>query len=56
MLYNVRLHNYKYFFNDAYTVEADDPVQAREVAIMRIVEETGLSRDQWEIIDVEKGD
>ena len=55
MLYNVRVHNFEYFFNDTYTVEAEDPVQARGVAIMRLVEETGTGLDQWEIIDVEKG-
>lgn len=54
MLYNVRLHNKIGYYNDTYTVEADDPVQARGVAIMRLVEETGTGLDQWEIIDVEK--
>jgi hypothetical protein len=54
MLYNVRLHNFKEYHNDTYMVEADDPVQARGVAIMRLVEETGTGLDQWEIIDVEK--
>lgn len=55
MLYDVRFHNFERFYNDTYTVEADDPVQARGVAIMRLVEETGTGLDQWEIIDVEKG-
>ena len=41
MLYNIRLHNRTDFYNDTYTVEADDPVQARGIAIMRLVEETG---------------
>lgn len=54
MLYNVRLHNRKHFYNDIYMVEDDDPVQARKTAITRLVEETGTGLDQWEIIDVEK--
>lgn len=54
MLYEVRLHNFKDFYNDTYTVEADDPVEARDIAIMRLIQETGNGRDQWEIIDVEK--
>lgn len=54
MLYDVRMHNLVGLFNDTYTVEADDPVQAREVAIKRLVEETGTGLDMWEIIDVEK--
>lgn len=28
MLYDVRLHNVKEYYNDTYMVEADDPVQA----------------------------
>lgn len=54
MLYDVRLHNNTGYYNDTYTVEADDPVQARGMAIMRLVEETGTGLDIWEIIDVEK--
>lgn len=55
MKYTVRLHNFKDFYNDTYTVDADDPVQARGLAIMRLVRETGTGLDQWEIIDVERG-
>lgn len=54
MLYNVHFHNFKKFYNDTYMVQADDPVQARGVAVTRLVEETGNGLDEWEIVSVEK--
>jgi hypothetical protein len=54
MLYSVRIHNSKEFYNITYNVVADDTVKAREKAIMRLVDETGTRLDQWEIIGVEK--
>lgn len=54
MLFDVKMHNFKFFFDDTYTVEADDPVQARSVAIKRLVEETGTGPEMWEIIGIKK--
>lgn len=54
MLYSVKFHNKIGYYNDTYTVEADDPAQARGIAIMKLLEETGTGLDIWEIIDVEK--
>lgn len=54
MKYDVRFRNNIGYFNDTYTVEADDPAQARGIAIMRLIEETGTGPEMWKIIDVEK--
>lgn len=56
MLYDVRFHNKIGYFNDIYTVEADDPEQARSVAIKKLVEETGTGLEMWEITGVKRGD
>lgn len=44
-------------FTDIYMVMADDPVDARNVAVQRLIDETGDGLDVWEIVDVteEKG-
>jgi hypothetical protein len=54
MKYDVRFRNNIGYFNDTYTVEAEDPTQAREIAVMRLIEETGTGLEMWKIIDVEK--
>ena len=53
MLYNVRLHNVKEYYNDTYMVEADDPVQARGVAIENARANTELTKAQVAKIEAE---
>lgn len=55
MKYDVRFRNNIGYFDDIYTVEADDPEQARSVAIKRLVEETGTGLEMWEITGIKKG-
>lgn len=51
-LYNVFVYNYVGSFTDIYMVRADDPVDARNVAVQRLIDETGDGLDVWEIVDV----
>lgn len=51
-LYNVFVYNYVESFNDIYTVRADDPVDARNVAVHRLIDETGEGLNVWEIVKV----
>ena len=51
-LYNVVVYNYVGSFADVYMVRADDPVDARNVAVQRLIDETGDGLDVWEIVDV----
>ena len=51
-LYNVFVYNYVGLFADIYMVGADDPVDARNVAVQRLIDETGVGLDVWEIVDV----
>jgi hypothetical protein len=48
-LYNVYVYNMKGRYWDCYLVMADDPVDARNVAVQRLVDETGHGYDEWEI-------
>lgn len=50
-LYNVYVYNTRDGL-DVYTVRADDPVDARNVAVQRLIDETGDGLDVWEIIEV----
>lgn len=50
-LYNVYVYNTRDGL-DVYTVRADDPVDARNVAVQRLIDETGDGLDVWEIIGV----
>ena len=56
MKYDITFRNNLGYYNDTYTVEADDPAQARGIAIMRLIKETGTEVEMWKIIDVEKKD
>lgn len=49
-LYNVYVYNTRDGL-DVYTVRADDPVDARNVAVQRLIDETGDGLDVWEIIE-----
>lgn len=51
-LYNVCVYNYVEAFNDVYMVWANDPVDARNVAVQRLIDETGAGLDAWEIVVV----
>lgn len=51
-LYNVFVYNYVGLFTDIYMVRADDPVDVRNVAVQRLIDETGDGLDVWEIVDV----
>lgn len=51
-LYNVYVYNYLGLFTDIYTVRAADPVDARNVAVQRLIDETGEGLNVWEIVEV----
>lgn len=52
--YKVRFYNYAKHFWDEYTVNAEDPVDARHVAVQRLVDETGAGLNENEIMEVTK--
>ena len=37
---------------DVYMVKANDPVDARNVAVQRLIDETGGGLDVWDIVEV----
>ena len=51
-LYNVYVYNYLGLFTDIYMVRADDPVDARNVAVQRLIDETGEGLNVWKIVEV----
>ena len=51
-LYNVYVHNNRDNYNDCYMVNAEDPVDARNVAVQRLIDETGDGLNVWEILGV----
>ena len=50
--YKVAIYNNAEKFWDEYEVNAIDPVDARNVAVQRLVDETGHGLDTCEITDV----
>lgn len=52
--YNVRFYNNVKNFWDEYLVNAEDPVDARNVAVQRLVDETGEGLNENEIVEVRK--
>lgn len=52
--YNVRLYNYVKEYWDEYQVNAEDPVDARNVAVQRLIDETGVGLNEYEIMEIEK--
>ena len=50
--YNVYVHNNRDNYNDCYMVNAKDPVDARGVAVQRLIDETGDGLNVWEIVGV----
>lgn len=51
-LYNVYVYNTRDNYHDCYMVNAVDPVDARGVAVQRLIDETGEGLNAWEIIGV----
>ena len=52
--YDVYIYNTKENFHDKYRVLAEDPVDARNVAVQRLIEETGDGLNANEITEVKK--
>lgn len=50
--YKVYVYNTVDKFWDCYEVLAEDPVDARNVAVQRLVDETGHGLDVYEVTDV----
>ena len=50
-LYNVYVYSTRDGL-DVYMVRANDPVDARNVAVQRLIDETGDGLNVWEIVDV----
>lgn len=54
--YDVYVYNTKEYFHDKYRVLAEDPVDARNVAVQRLIEETGDGLNANEITKVKEVD
>ena len=54
--YRVYVYNNEEKFHDCYEVNAKDPVDARNAAVQRLVEETGDGLNIYEITEVQKVD
>jgi hypothetical protein len=52
--YKVRIYNYVRHLWDEYAVNAEDPVDARNVAVQRLVDETGAGLNENKIMEVTK--
>ena len=52
-LYNVYVYSTRNG-QDVYMVKANDPVDARNVAVQRLIDETGEGLNVWEIIEVNR--
>jgi hypothetical protein len=52
--YDVYVYNTKEHFHDKYRVLAEDPVDARNVAVQRLIDETGDGLNANEINEVKK--
>lgn len=52
--YKVRIYNYVRHYWDEYEVNAEDPVDARNVTVQRLVDETGEGLNENEIMEVTK--
>lgn len=52
--YDVYVYNTEEHFHDKYMVLAEDPVDARNVAVQRLIEETGNGLNINEITEVKK--
>lgn len=51
-LYNVYVYNTRDNYPDCYMVNAVDAVDARGVAVQRLIDETGDGLNVWEIVGV----
>ena len=52
--YKVYFYNFEDHYHDYYEVNAKDPVDARNTAVQRLVDETGTGLDQHEITEVKE--
>ena len=52
--YKVYFYNFVHHYHDCYEVNAIDPVDARNVAVQRLVDETGTGLDENEIKEVKE--
>lgn len=52
--YKVYVYNNEEKFHDCYEVNAVDPVDARNIAVQRLIEETGDGLNVYEIIEVQR--
>lgn len=50
--YRVYVYNKVYWSHDYYEVNAMDPVDARNIAVQRLIDETSHGLDEWEITEV----
>ena len=50
--YNVYAHNNRDNYNDCFMVLAIDPVDARNAAVQRLIDETGDGLNVWEILGI----
>ena len=50
--YRVYIYNKVYWSHDYYEVNAMDPVDARGIAVQRLIDETIHGLDEWEITEV----
>lgn len=54
--YNVYVYNNIEKIHDCYMVNAIDPVDARNVAVQRLIDETGHGLNRYEITEVRRVD
>lgn len=52
--YDVYVYNKKEHYHDKYRVLAEDPVDARNITVQRLIEETGEGLNVNEITEVKK--
>lgn len=52
--YKVYFYNFIQHYNDCYEVNAIDPVDARNIAVQRLVDETGEGLNENEITEVKE--
>lgn len=54
--YRVYVYNNEEKFHDCYEVNAADPVDAINIAVQRLIKETGDGLNVYEIAEVQKAD
>ena len=54
--YKVYVYNIKNHYHDWYEVNAEDPVDARGIAVQRLINETGEGLNEYEITEIKEVD